>query len=139
MASSLVFTKASGEGSTFTVYGNITAALANSGLYYTRIKVNSADPWEEIHYAGYDGQDAKFMGAMPNTFTIGGFASAATEGALWTIVDGLLDKNKDNTSYTLSGPVTSPAGIIRNIDTEGIGDGSGLRWQWTMVFQCLGV
>ena len=80
------------------------------------------------------------MGAKPFVFKIRGYVIADTEANLWTAVDALLSKNGKQTTWALSGPVTSAAGngIIQDIVMDEHG-GEGNKWPFTIIFSNLGV
>lgn len=147
MADNIIVTKDEGVGSTFTLYGtaDLGKAAGRGKPVWTQLEMSSADPWEKITYAGFSSINPKFLGAKTNQIAISGFMvdSADDDGQIVAGMRDLLRKNKERASWKIAlggtniSDVTDGA-ILRSVVANIMGEGSGPRWPFVLVFQNIG-
>ena len=145
MASNITFTKKTGTGSSFTLFGNHKAAVDGGGSYvWTRMSASSLSPWQRVTYPGYDGSDAKFMGAKSDRIVIEGYVmdGADIEAVIIGATRTLRQKNNTQATWTVqiggTDIGTDVGMIIEEVICEALGDGGGPRWPFRLLLTDLG-
>jgi hypothetical protein len=120
-------------------------------LFYTHYTVMSPSAWQLIPYSGHTTIDAKFLAGVTNKWQISGyvcdprenFTVEARELVVLQRMKALLAYNKEmfSVSMTIAGEsmLSSANGVITQIVTDHIGQGTGPRWPFTIEIADLGV
>jgi hypothetical protein len=141
MASNIVIAAKEGGGATVTLYGNEAAAAGNPSIVWTTIAIRRRSPWEIIEYTGHSTIDAKYMGGKTRELVING-RLFGTESELNTNMISILDLNKNQSSYTVSGPfanATSKGVVVTDIVFEPYGAVNEKYWKFTINLRDIAV
>lgn len=137
MASNIVLTPQDGEGNTITLYGDRDAAEnASAFLYWTKWNVKRENPWKQSQPTAYAGIEALHMGEKPLMYTIQGVIFGATEANMTTGRTLVMEANKFEDRYTVTGPFTNKDAtgmICTEAFTGDIGEGTGPQQPFTIV------